>query len=361
MDKKKRVLFIGSFIKVNSDGGTGGQLFACTSLLESDLFKQFEFVLVDSSTKLPIPNILGRIFKAYKRLLISFYHLCFSRIDSVLVFSADGLSIIEKGVICILAKKIGKKVIIAPRSGFLLNDLKNRKLKWFIGLVFLNSDFVICQGNAWKLIFMRNFPLLDSSKFVEVMNWIDLKKYKSIIDKDQESNEITFLFLGWIEREKGVEDLIKAVGLVEENGFKVILAGNGSYFDDANKLIRELNIEKKVELIGWVDFNTKLALLKLADVFILPSHFEGMPNAIMEAMASGLPIISTLVGGIPDMVIHDENGKLGDVKNPIFLSNSISYFINNTSEIHRMALNSEMLVVRNHNITQASKKISSLL
>jgi hypothetical protein len=63
-----KILFIGSFIKLNNESGTGGQLCACTILLESDFLNKFEFVLVDSTSKLPIPNLVLRLLKAIKRL-----------------------------------------------------------------------------------------------------------------------------------------------------------------------------------------------------------------------------------------------------------------------------------------------------
>jgi len=96
---KKKVLFIGSFIKVNKDGGTGGQLFACTSLINSDLSQSIDWILIDSSTKIPIPGIFVRILKAINRLIKSIYHILFSKIDSLLVFSTHGIGILEKGLI----------------------------------------------------------------------------------------------------------------------------------------------------------------------------------------------------------------------------------------------------------------------
>lgn len=361
-DFKKRVLFVGSFVKVNYNGGTGGQLYASTSLISSKLSESIEWVLVDSSTKLPVPSLIIRFYKAFKRIMVCIYHIFFSKIKSLLIFSADGPSIYEKGLIALIGKIAGKKVIFAPRSGFLINDLESRITYKFIKFVFLKVDFILCQGNSWKEIFVEAYKDIEYKKFIVRPNWINVNLYTRKVYKGiKEKPILKFLFIGWVEKEKGVEELIDAIEILRDLNIKLFIAGNGTYYDEASEKISNLKLQDKIILTGWVDFNKKLDLIAECDVFILPSHYEGMPNAILEAISSGMPVIATKVGGIPDLVVNMENGILVERKNPRQIAQAIQYLYFNTSEILRMSDNSYSKARSNHSIDLAINDILELI
>jgi glycosyltransferase involved in cell wall biosynthesis len=86
-------------------------------------------------------------------------------------------------------------------------------------------------------------------------------------------------------------------------------------------------LSESVRLVGLLAGQQKLAALQRADIFVLPSHTEGLPNAMIEAMAAGLPVIVTPVGSIPDVVTHEDNGLLVPPRNAPALAAALRYLI----------------------------------
>ncbi len=139
-----------------------------------------------------------------------------------------------------------------------------------------------------------------------IYNFVDLKRFNFNNKKDHET--FTFITVGRMEEQKNQILLLKAFNdfLKLHNSVKLIFAGDGDLRDELVNYACKNNIESHIEFIGNVinieDFYAK------ADVFVLSSIYEGLPMTILEAMACGLPIISTNVGGVADIV--RENGIL---------------------------------------------------
>lgn len=132
------------------------------------------------------------------------------------------------------------------------------------------------------------------------------------------SNHLVLLFLGAIIEKKGVFDLLEAVAALRGRfpQLRLVLAGTGPAQTQVAERACVLGITPHVELPGWVDAAARDALLANADVFVLPSYYEGMPMSVLEAMAAGLPVIASRVGGIPEMFDQEVEGLLiapGDV------------------------------------------------
>jgi glycosyltransferase involved in cell wall biosynthesis len=121
------------------------------------------------------------------------------------------------------------------------------------------------------------------------------------------------LYLGWLQRDKGVLDLLMAIPTVlrsvPEATF-VIAGSGGGDVESIMDLARSLRIEQSLRFPGWVDGDKKRDLLRESDVFVLPSYYEGLPVGVLEAMACGVPVIATAVGGIPDVIEDRVNGLL---------------------------------------------------
>lgn len=128
---------------------------------------------------------------------------------------------------------------------------------------------------------------------------------------------LRLLFLGLVGQRKGVHDLLAAFALAlrECPGLHLCIGGNGEV-EAARQLAHELGIAEQVDLCGWVDASARTSLLARADIFLLPSYNEGLPMSVLEAMAHRLPVITTPVGGIPELIVDRHNGLLvapGDV------------------------------------------------
>ncbi|TFW34376.1 glycosyltransferase family 4 protein [Massilia horti] len=125
------------------------------------------------------------------------------------------------------------------------------------------------------------------------------------------------LFLGKLGQAKGTWDLLHAVAQIVRRHphLRLILAGDGELMR-AQELMRRLGIEDQVELLGWVGERARTQLLERASVCVLPSYAEGLPMSVLEAMAAGVPVVATRVGGIPEVITDGVEGLLvapGDV------------------------------------------------
>ncbi|MFD2203313.1 glycosyltransferase family 4 protein [Shivajiella indica] len=127
-----------------------------------------------------------------------------------------------------------------------------------------------------------------------------------------EKKEITLLFIARFDKNKGMFKSVEIFKLVQKNfpeiKFKLILAGDGPEYKKLNAHINQQKI-KNIELTGFIGGAEKHKIFLRSDILLFPSHYgEGMPLSILEAMTYGLPIISSDVGGIPDLIIDGENG-----------------------------------------------------
>lgn len=176
---------------------------------------------------------------------------------------------------------------------------------------------------------------LSEKKVGMIFNPVNLNKYyKNSIPK----KDFTFINVGRQDGNKNQKLIISAMSeiLKENDNIKLILVGDGDKNQDLRKLSRELDIESQIIFTGITkDVETYLAM---SDVYIQSSRYEGLPLSILEAMAAGLPIISTKVGGISDIVTN--NGILIPDNNITELTRAMKKLIENRNLRETMSENS---------------------
>lgn len=360
MEKDIRILFIGSFLQVDKSGGVGGQMYACNTLINSKLSENVEWIMLDSTA---INNLhisfYWRLYKSFKRISKYFYFLTTKNVDAILIFSSHGFSFLEKGCMGIMGKFLNKGVIYAPRSGWLINEINTKRNK-FIQYVFEKSDFVICQSENWKKIFTNNFKKIPDEKYVIIKNWIDVNGYPS--ERVNIETEVIILFLGWVERAKGIFDLIEAArNLVPVFPFiKFHIAGSGKDLQLAQSIVNELNLKEYFVFHGWVLNGEKYKLLQKSDIFVLPSYYEGLPNALIEAMASSLPCIATSVGAVNDIIEDGVNGNIIPSGDVTMLINKLKGLIESPALRRKMGEAARKEIINNHDINIALEKFTTI-
>jgi len=361
MISKKKILFVGSFAKSGRDGSVGGQMFASKLLVASDLKKKVEWFLLDSTADSNLPqSFCIRLFKASKRFFYFIKHLIFTKISTIIIFTADGFSFYEKGTMAILGVYCGKKVILCPRSGLIPRDVNNSHIfKLFLKFTIKKVDYVICQGNSWKYFF-QNIVENNNHKFIVIPNWIQLPIENQ--PRNVVNSPLRILFLGWIKKDKGVFDLLEVAKKFSTDNIssKIYFAGNGEDIEKVKSFVDENGLENVV-LTGWVTGEEKQNLLNTTDIFVLPSYFEGFPNALLEAMSFGIPSVATKVGSIPDIIIPNENGLLvypGDVES---LTLELKKLIENKELREKLGRNAKDTVKSNYSIENAVDKFSSII
>jgi glycosyltransferase involved in cell wall biosynthesis len=306
VDSRPVVVFVGSFHPAARDGCLGGQLYACQALVQSPLQHSVRWVLIDSTQRsLPAPSFPVRVAFALRR-LTKFTRATAKPTRCVLLFSPYLLSsVMEKGVMCAIARMRSIRVVWSIRSEIRANS----RLKALLMCRMLRrANILLCQTEtaARKLDEALGSP---EKNIRSIPNWIDCASYRV---KTSIPEIITFLFMGWYEPEKGIRELIAAAEELAREGirFRLITAGGGSRIEWMKNQARERGLERHVSIYAWVSGGTKTALLAAADVLVLPSYTEGLPNSVLEGMASGMAVIASPVGGIPTLMEPDVNGLL---------------------------------------------------
>lgn len=134
------------------------------------------------------------------------------------------------------------------------------------------------------------------------------------------------LFVGALQEEKGVLDLLEAFGQLRARhpAAHLVLLGDGPLRRRVEQIGREAGTAGFVSAPGAVTHERVAAYARASDAFAFPSHAEGMPNALLEAMAAGLPCVATRVGGIPEAVEDGESGFLVPARAPVALAAALS-------------------------------------
>ena len=205
-----------------------------------------------------------------------------------------------------LAKLFGKKTILHLHCGSQIDDIWNDKYQF----MFEHCDCGILLSESLKRKVEERVGMSDRFKVI-------YNPCPKINDTKQYEKKNHVLFSGTLYEGKGYKDLIKAFAAVAAKypDWKIVLAGNGET-EQAHSLAEELGISSQVVLLGWVSGEEKHRALCEAKALCLPSYAEGFPMAVLDAWAYGLPVITTPVGGIPDVAVDGENMLLfepGDV------------------------------------------------
>jgi len=169
--------------------------------------------------------------------------------------------------------------------------------------------------------FLYNWAIQMGAKEGEIIsNGVDLEIFKPKQDSDRDKKVI--LTTSRLVKKNGIDDLIKA-GQYLDFSFKIIIVGDGPDRDGLEKLAKKLNLDDKVVFEGRINHHDLVKYYSSADVFVRASLSEGLGNVFLEAMAVGLPIIGTPVGGIPDFLEDRKTGLFCEVKNPESIAKKI--------------------------------------
>ncbi len=146
-------------------------------------------------------------------------------------------------------------------------------------------------------------------------------------------------------QKKGILTTLKALAIVKQTHPRVryVLCGGGPLQPKIEETVKKLGLEDNVELLGWLDQAQLLGQYRLAQIFLHPSEKtkeedqEGIPNSMLEAMATGLPVVATLHGGIPEAVTSGEDGLLVPEKSPQELAAAMLSVMGSAAELARLS------------------------
>lgn len=193
--------------------------------------------------------------------------------------------------------------------------------KKLVRYIFDHASRVIVLSNTWKewlQTISNNRHIVAIYNPVMLPAWYDAKSASpgNVVHAGAGQGS-HLLVLGRLGKLKGSYDLLQAVAkIVPQFPDLVLDMGGDGELEQVASRARELGIERNVKLLGWVRGADKDGYLQAARIYLLPSYNEGLPMSVLEAMAAGLPVITTPVGGIPEAVSDGVEGFLvqpGDV------------------------------------------------
>ncbi|MDB9805163.1 glycosyltransferase family 4 protein [Porticoccaceae bacterium] len=262
------------------------------------------------------------------------YFLCVRPIEIIHIHSASRNSFLRKSIFVLLGSIFRKKIILHIHSGHFEGwFLQNRR---YVNFILLHVDLMI--GLSESMVRFFNEELGHSSV---VMLGNPVPKPNNARQSSRFAG-VHALFLGDVIEQKGVFDLVDAVSKLPRiirKGLRITIGGNGE-LRKLEAMISEAGLEEVFELAGWVVGAEKKRLFSTCDFYILPSYHEGLPVSIIEAMSYGMPILSTSVGGIPEIVIDGENGRLVEPGNVEELTFALEWFITHPDTLLSMGMNS---------------------
>lgn len=229
-----------------------------------------------------------------------------------------------------LAKKLKKKVILHEHAADFVEFYQNSNDKTNISQILNKCDCLIVLSESWKEYFSSIG--VDKNKIYVLNNIVSPPNFKDVPRKDY---KLHLMFMGEISKRKGGFDLLQAISDNKEYFKDKLLLRMGGNEVDGNiqTFIKEHQLEEFVSYEGWISGDKKTECLNWEDVYILPSYNEGLPIAILEAMSYKHPIISTPVGGIPEIIKTQENGILVHPGNKKEIAEAIKYYIEHPENI----------------------------
>lgn len=334
----------------------GGMRSVVEGYVADGLFSRWNVVLLSSHVEGGLALRLATATKAFLRLIGL---LIRRRVSLVHCHAAMKGSFWRKSLLALVSRLAGVPVVFHLHGSEMKSfvDKQPAILQRLVGWILEKQSVVVVLSESWLFYVKSIAPRAN----VEVLaNYVDLPVLAS---KTTDGNEtdVEVLFLGLVGTRKGVYDLLPAFkeAVAQVPSMRLIIGGNGEV-DRAQALAVELKIEDHVVFAGWVSGEEKVRLLQQAQIYVLPSYNEGLPVSLLEAMSWQVPVISTHVGGIPELVRDGVDGLLIDAGDQTALSSAIIKLAQNANLRLKMGAAARDQVERNFSKQVVLPKLEEL-
>jgi len=299
-------------VMVGTDLSTKGGVSAVVNQYQlAGLFTRWPITYISTH----VDGWFGRKLKIAALGLLRFTALLIAgRVSVVHVHSASNASFWRKCWFIWLAWLAGRPVIFHLHGGGFLEFFGKQR---YVGRRLIRATLdsvssIVVLSESWKAAVTR---ICGNQNISVIHNPIQCPS--DVGDTGTQRQMDKLLFVGRLNREKGVYDLLEAMSRLssEFRSISLVVAGDG---DSAELMAyaRSLQVEDRIHTVGWIPQDEVAALLRSASVFVLPSYYEAMPMALLEAMSAGIPVVTSRVGAIPEIVTDGVDGLLitaGDV------------------------------------------------
>jgi phosphatidyl-myo-inositol dimannoside synthase len=278
--------------------------------------------------------------------------------------------LIPQGLVAVLAKRLtGARVVITVHGGDVLslNGRLLRRIKRFI----LRRADVVVANSAFTAAACES--LYDGRSYEVIPMGVDLGRFRAgpasaELTSRYGLGDFTILFVGRLTEDKGLADLVEALHLLDRSGaaFTALLVGSGDQEADLRRRVQELGLDERVVFVGWVAHDDLADYYNTADVFVGPSIVgsKGWQEAVglvfVEALATGLPVISTRTGGIPDVVDDGITGFLVDPESPEQICERLRGLIDDRSLLRAMGTRGRAAVEQRFSWESVTQRYSAI-
>lgn len=306
----------------------GGQLTATSGFARFADENGIEVHWVDTAqSNFPVPALATRLKRAAGRVWRFARLVGRGDIDGAILFAGAGASFIERATMALMARACGVPSLFMIRSGHLQIQYRRSGIMRRIVRTFLRIPHRIAvQGDNWRP-FLTAAGVPDE-RIVVVPNWLPHRP-PSRAATVRTGEAPRFVFIGWMTAHKGVPELLEAMRILHRRALPASLTmiGGGTLLESSREAAAEDEALANIAITGWLPPQEVEAILARSDILVLPSHGEGFPNVVMEAMAHGLPVIATPVGAIPDSVSDGYNGAIVSVDDADALADAMASYI----------------------------------
>ncbi len=310
---KPKVLVIGPV------GAVGGMATSMRLQLGSELARQYKMIPLDNSKRTPPDRPLWQGIGSQLGLLWKLIRLLGRhRPELVHIHTCSGLTFYRTIVDMLLVRLHGLPVILHIRGGRFEEFLNGRSAigRRVVRGALVSADSVIALSPIWA----ERLLAFDSRIRVHVVaNGVPLPERAR---EHPPTARIRIVFVGTTQQAKGVDDLIEALSRLPSQtrrriDVRIIGPDPSRRIDELRALAEQRGLSESVAFEGELDSEEVKAELRRAAIFTLPSYAEGLPNALLEAMACGLPTVVGSVGAVPEVIDHGVSGFLvrpGDIE-----------------------------------------------
>lgn len=257
---------------------------------------------------------------------------------------------------------------IFPKTKFILTlqegkklEHQNRLIKYFRGLMINKADIITAISSYLVEYAKRTNP---RAEIVLIPNGVDLKQFpvSSFQFSNKDKKENTIITVSRLVEKNGIGYLIEAMAIVKSEipDIRLMIIGNGSLKEGLRLKTKNLKLENNIEFLGEISNELLPKYLSMADVFVRPSLSEGLGTAFLEAMAAGLPVIGTAVGGIPDFLKDGQTGLFCNVSDPRDLAEKIKTLLTDRELRTRIMDNGRKLVTEKYDWNIIARKFGGI-
>lgn len=275
-------------------------------------------------------------------------------------------------LIGILLKLLGKPTIIRTASMF-SREIGNIRFKKYpflrLQLIRCFDAYIAISGELGKSMLEDG---ISKEKIVRVGNCVDEDKFFPLAEdqrlalrsaKGLKRDEIVIIFAGHLNQIKGLDFFSKTINQMDlkQINTRVYILGSGKFVEDsleATKEVLSLKSNDRVEFFGAVE--NIYPYYQIADIFVLPSKTEGMPNSLLEAMSCGLACVATSVGAVPEIITNHLDGILITHGDEAALKDNLIRLCGNHAERQRLGLAARQTIIRSFSVRQRIREYESL-